>query len=261
MHFPHFRPASGLLAALILLSAGCAGTAPLQSAFRSSSVLVDGDENDWYEYLRPVEKQNMSIGIVNDDDFLYVGMMTSDPVLLHQMATRGIVLWVDPAGGRAQSLGLQFPLGLAEAAGNAPLPRTESAFEELFERSLLEMELVRDAGAERVRLPTNTIPGVATGASLENGTLFYEIRLPLAESGPYTFAAGATPGGTIGIGIESAEVDPEDRRRQMLEGAANSPMQGGGTYGSPYGGYNNPTPNRRTADDAVRVWRRVVLAE
>lgn len=256
MNYSHLR--SFLIAGIATVAVavgGCGGTAPLLTSMPATQIEIDGNESDWYTTLRPVESQNMSIGVANDHEFLYVGMMTSDPALIHQFTSRGMVLWVDPAGGKEQAIGLGFPLGRTDAGTT---PRSFDAREDLFDASLMEMELVRDAGDERVRIPANSIPGVSTRASLRNGTFFYEARLPLRLGGPYTFAAETAPGAIIGVGLESAELDPDVRRREMLEGAANSPMQGGGTYGGYYGG---STRNRMRADDTVRLWRRVVLVE
>ncbi|HEX7071778.1 MAG TPA: hypothetical protein VF190_13270 [Rhodothermales bacterium] len=250
------RSARSAAFVLMLVLAGCAGSAPLQESLPAEDIEIDGRESDWYEALRPVADQNISIGVVNDAEFLYVALLTSDPATIEHITSRGLVLWMDPAGGTEPSIGLQFPLGRSNVATSGPAPRTDEAREQAFELGLLEMELLRDGGDERVRIPVNAIAGVSADASLRNGTLFYEARVPLRPGGPYTFAAEVAPGGTVGIGLQSAEISEEDRRRAMLEGAANSPMQGGGSYGGYYGG---APPTRMRADDQLRVWRRVVL--
>lgn len=260
MSFPLFRPARfALVVSLALFLGGCAGTAPLQSLNPGGEIDIDGSERDWYAHLRPLDKENMSMAVLNDDEYLYVSMLTSDPTLIRQITMRGLVLWIDPEGGAEQTIGLQFPIGATNTGRSVPTPRNTEEHEAIFAASLLDMEMLRDAGEERARIPANSIPGVATGASLKNGTLFYEVRLPLASGGPFTFAADAAPGETIGVGLESAEIPPELRRQQMLEGAANRPMQGGGTYGGQYGGAA-PSPVRMRAEEGVRVWRKVSLA-
>src|SRR5690606_41035169 len=207
MNTPLLRPLPAIgLTILLTMVVGCGGAAPLLSSEPAADIEIDGSDRDWYMTLRPVEKQNLSLGVANDEEFLYVGVMTNDAALIHQFTTRGLVLWVDPTGGKEQAIGLQFPLGRIDSD---PLPRSPEAREELFAASLMEMELVRDAGDERVRIPTNSIPGVAMSASLRNGTFFYEARLPLRLGGPYTFAAETTSGSIIGLGIEAAELDPE----------------------------------------------------
>ena len=259
MHIPLFRLLPVAVLAVLVFSGGCAGTMPLQSTYRSAAIEIDGSERDWYEYLRPLERENMSMAVVNDDEFLFVSLLTSDPSLIGQIVTRGLVLWIDPAGGTEQAIGIQFPLGQANQPRGASPPRTREGMETQFAASLLEMEFLRDAGEERVRIPTNAMVGVATSATLQSGTLFYEARIPLRQGGPYNFAAETSPGATVGLGLESAELSADVRRQRMLEGAANSPMQGGGSYGGYYGG-TSPPPGVLRNDESLSVWRKVLLA-
>ena len=90
---------------LALVIGGCSSTAPLQSSFRSDEVAIDGSEADWYGHLRRIEKEDVSLGVSHDEEFLYVSLLTNEPEVVRQIMARGLVLWLDPEGGKEQEIG------------------------------------------------------------------------------------------------------------------------------------------------------------
>ena len=99
---------SAIVAAAAILAAAVVVAAPagLTSVWRTENVAVDGLPADWPK-LEPLER-GPAVGAVNDDEFLHLAVSTNDPQLLGLVAS-GLIVWIDPAGGRAQTFGLWVP--------------------------------------------------------------------------------------------------------------------------------------------------------
>lgn len=258
-----------LLLVMTGVLSACGGTAPLQSSYLQRPIEIDGSEHDWYEYLRPIEKEPASLAVVNDDQNLYVAFLTADDQLIRRVMSTGLVVWLDPAGGKSKELGIQFPLGFMNRGRDGGIPppdaelmRNPEARREQFEASLQYLALLRGENGESMRMSVASIPGLAVRASFESGILFYELQLPLRDVGPFSIAAGVGPGGELGIGLETGVVDAETMRRQMAERSASqmgvmNPEGGmgrGGASGQMRGG------GRFIMTEPFRVWRKVTLA-
>jgi len=108
-------------------------------------VNIDGDESDWQEALTYVEGKNVSLGVKNDGEFLYVCLVSTDRMLRRQMMMRGFTVWFDPDGGKEKTFGLRFPIGMIDSgrmfSGRGRGGDPESMRED-FSRSLAELELI-----------------------------------------------------------------------------------------------------------------------
>ena len=73
--------------------------------------------------------------------------------------------------------------------------------------------------------------GIEAAARIDQGTLRYEVKVPLAKTTDHPYAIGTAPGKTIGIGIETPK--PE---RSSSGGGGRGYGGGGGGYGGHGGG-------------------------
>jgi hypothetical protein len=213
------RRLSTLLGAVLVLAGGalggCSSGPALTSSVPDSPISVDGSIDDWQGDLNALKDGALSVGVRNDASVLYVVARTSDRRLLRRFVTRGLVLWLDPEGGNDEVLGVEYPTG-AQPTGDAQRPTTD-ALRTLLESSLTEMR-VRPAGAEDWRVhAADGSRGIETAATLDDfGALTVEFRVPLgsdagtggAPSGR-TYALGAGPDGTVGVGIATPEREDE----------------------------------------------------
>ena len=79
-----------------LLSQGCSSQLKLDSRWSPEQINIDGDESDWQGALTYVDGKNVSIGIKNDGEFLYICLVSTDGMLQRQMMMRGFTAWFDP---------------------------------------------------------------------------------------------------------------------------------------------------------------------
>jgi hypothetical protein len=116
-------PGVGLLMCVALISAplgaGC-GKPELQSHWRDRDVTIDGvvgvegePDREWTGSRYALEDQNVAVGLLNDEEYLYISLETRDRRIGMQLIGMGFTVWFDPDGGDDRVLGVQFPLGRA----------------------------------------------------------------------------------------------------------------------------------------------------
>ncbi len=95
--------------------------------------------------------------------------------------------------------------------------------------------------------------------------LVYELRIPLATNENRPYAVGALAGATIGLGLETPEIDMSAMRDKMKSrrsgdgGTGGSGMRGGGGRGG--GGMRDGGGRSRPEmPEPLNVWTKVTLA-
>ena len=81
----------------------------LTSGWATGEIAVDGVDDEWVGATTYFEKQDVTVGLLNDEEFLYVSLVTSGPVGRLAMAT-GLMVWFDPDGGTDEWYGIRFPV-------------------------------------------------------------------------------------------------------------------------------------------------------
>ncbi|HEX8385766.1 MAG TPA: methyltransferase domain-containing protein [Rubricoccaceae bacterium] len=197
---PH---ASVLVLLAFGLLGGCRTAAPLLPSAPGPAA-VDGDADEWAGGLRPVPGEpGLSIGLRNTPDALAVVIVAGAEGQARRVASGGLTLWLDPAGGTARRVGLRFPVG----NGDAPVPEGPPAsgpdpLREAFAAAIDRLETVRDGDVRPAAV--GGVPGVETAAAWTDRGLVVEVRLPLRGPGAAAFA-GEASGVSVGLGVELAE--------------------------------------------------------
>ena len=93
--------------------AGCKNL-ELSSHWPDHEVAIDGVNSEWENSSTYIEDEKVLVGVMNDENFLYISLIADDPVVRRQMLGQGFMVWFDPVGGRKKSFGIQYPLGLQE---------------------------------------------------------------------------------------------------------------------------------------------------
>ena len=216
---------TGLLAVVgIVVSCAVAGCreVELTSGWATSAIEVDGVNDEWTGAVTYFEKQDVSVGVLNDDEFLYVSLMTGGPVGRLAMAT-GLTVWLDPDGGTDEWYGIRFPVppeptepssggrgGGGGAGGRGSGRPGGGRGASSFDR-LREVELVGPDELSRRRLPLPVGGGLEV-AIRNNGSIFvYELKVALARNDDYRMGLGVEPGSTIGVGLMTGNIGGQER--------------------------------------------------
>lgn len=241
-----------------LMQSGCSSL-ELESAWRDREIVVDGKGDDWLGAKYYFEDVNISLGLLNDDRFLYVCMDVENPMLRAQIMRQGLTLWLDPKGGKEKSFGIRFPLG---RQGSGKLTREsmdEQNREEMierFEQSLTDLEILGPGKNEIKKMAVEEATGIEIKLEASTRWLVYELKIPLIPTEEHPYAIGTKAGDSIGIGLEAPEIDMSAMRDRLgggMGGGGRMPGEGGrGGMGMRGGGRQMPRE--------LKVWAVVQLA-
>ncbi len=211
-----------VLTALVgFLFVGCSSPPTLQSHSLSQSPTVDGALSEWGGALTRVGDRSVSMSAAPTDSLLYVAIVISDRDLIRSLAENGLIVWIDPAGKERHTYGVRYPIGRrgkrarSEQGGgesSAGVPQEASTLEELFPSDLA---IIRN-DTVRYRMPAGLSSALKVQATLDTGSLIYEMAVPISPS-----RAAATGDGwehglhsrlnrTVAIGLQTPDPDDSD---------------------------------------------------
>jgi len=215
----------------------------LSSIWRDREVAIDGKHDDWLNALMYFEEEYISLGLLNDESFLYICMIVENPMIRSQIMRQGLTLWFDPAGGKKRIFGIKFPVGMPDEVmqmrrtqeGDAPMkPRRGEPDPERVRqipmRQMTELEILGPGKDESIRLPIEEAKGININLSASSGTLVYELKIPLSQDEQNPYAIGAQAGSSIGLRLETPKINRSNMRRGMggVPGGGMGRMPGGG---------------------------------
>ena len=240
--FTRARNATLLFMAALLYGVffnGCSSSVQLASKWSGTPVHIDGNLKEWSDSTLFVEKEGIRWAVMNDDEFLYLCVMSAKPNLGRQIISRGMTVWFDPNGGNKQTMGVRFPIGTGR--GGAP-PREEGEGEDTDQRgnrvpamrlqSLNDFEFLGPTEKDIQMVPRMQGQGVELHLTSIPERFVYELKIPLASSSSHPYAVESHPGAAIGVCVETNT----QRRGQGPEGEGQGEGRGEGGRGGGRGG-------------------------
>ena len=225
-----------LLALLLSSVAGC-GMIDLTSRWRDRPIVIDGKNTEWQNNLSLLDDKETSIGIYNDNDFIYIGLISSNRNLHTQIMRRGLTFWFDKEGGKNEKFGVHYPLGFGgfrptEEYGeevSQPFLRTEGSGEEL--------EIEGPGKDDHHRMTIAETGGIEARVHSSNEVIVLELKIPFSDNGSRPFSIGTKAGAVIGVGVEtSTQRNTEKPAGEYGEGGRSGGAGGGGYGGGGEGG-------------------------
>jgi hypothetical protein len=209
----------------------------LTAGWREAAVVVDGSAEEWPSLERvgtgPV------VGAQNDGTTLYLAVASNDATVRLQLAT-GLIVWLDNTAKKAQTFGVRVEgLTRRPLAGANPDPNAADVLNR--DRALNRLEafdLLGPVRNQRRLIEDASAVNIALASGVEDGTIVYEIALPLEKTAATPHAVGAKPGTTLSLGIET----PTDPRGPRQRSRLDNPMNTNPWVNDPYGGYFSPPP-------------------
>lgn len=240
--------------------AGC-GTIDIKSRWRDRDVVIDGKNTEW-RYLTVLDDKETSVGALNDGNFVYLILITSNRDLHNQVMRRGLTFWFDHDGGTDKKFGVHYPIGLGGfRASQEGRPDGEDQAQDMRkENSVEELEIYGPKEDDRHRMTMAETGGIEARFRTVNDVLVYELKVPLADNGSHPFAIG--PGTLIGVGIETlTDRSPEKPQEEFAGGTGERggrPMGGRGGGGRRGGGGGRSGTSGRS--EPFKMWAKVQLA-
>jgi hypothetical protein len=272
-----------LLAATIIVAVSpresrC-GSPKMDSWRRSGPIAIDGVNTEWDGHTLYLDEVRVVLGAANDDENLYLSLMSADRGVMRQILMSGLTIWVDAGNGKKKSFGIKLPFSMNggmwrhrgefrpgegakptdENAGGGTEqgqdrrsgrpPMDEAMIQQHFANridSLGSFDIIDPArgGTHEVLISDSSDVHVKTG--FNKGAFIFELAIPLHRSETQPYALDVDPGATIAIGLDSPEVNMEEfmeRRRGTGtegEGQGGGERPGGGWGGRPPGGGGTP---------------------
>jgi hypothetical protein len=279
------RPKGGRLRSVILqlvlaaivgavAVAVAAETLRVSSAWSGEALTVDGTLADWSSPLVSLPSGNVSLGVRNDGQFLYIAVASSDQAARMLLGAAGFTIWMDPSGKQKKTFGITVPPTLSvgrgmpgrgpggggQGQGGHPRdwqgtpPQGQPGTSQEGREGQREGAAAGPAGPavgaitsievlgaskddrRRFELTYARTIGIDVAARMAEGVLAYELRVPLAVTEAQPYGAKAAPGAVIGLGLETGEMPRPGGRGE--EGGRGG--RGGG--GMPPGGGGGGMP-------------------
>jgi hypothetical protein len=229
-------PASALISLLLpgIISLNC-NNFELQSQWRDRDITVDGNHVEWEGVLKYSEDERTTVGFFNDDEYLYLCLLSADQQVLMQAMGAGFTVWFEGSGKRDERLTIRFPLGSASISRqdfrrDREKDNPNRIGEFLREQS--EMVITQDDLKAKLGLLDLDDYGLQAKIGRHLGRMVYEIRVPLQGSDKAPYAINAQAGKTIKIGFELGKLEmPEMERRPRGDGMGKGGMRPGGGMG------------------------------
>ena len=260
----HFELAIVGVASLVIFT-GC-GPLKVDSTWRISAPVIDGDLSDWPGGLVPLQPAPVAVGIANDNDHLYLALTVNDRMLSRRIMMGGFTIWLDPRGGHKQRVGIRFPIGPWQGPGNTRQmdfdvgsgPRWEK-----FALALEQVEIVGPGKNETRLFPANGSEAITVMIAAGPDGLGYELKIPLRAGPDWPVALLSNDGHQISIGLETKAFSRGQRPGGGRSGGMAPPGGGrgrggrGGSGGRPRGGDNFGGNRPQPLDQ----WIKVTLAQ
>ncbi len=256
---------SVLIASLIFIQVGCE-MVKLDSLWRIKDIAVDGNNSEWMGSMYYFEDDNISVGFINDDEFLYICMVAEANMLRSRIMMQGLTVWFDPGGKKKKTLGIQFPLGREIGQGSRPdvNPQERPSREErpeLRDMDFGDLVLIGPGKDNRIKMKRKDLKGIQVTLNPSSGMLVYELKIPFVRSDENPFALGADPGDTVGIGLEIPKPDRTSMRNVMGGGRSGGTPRGGMGGGGMRGGMGGQRGRPGAGmSEGFKVWAKVNLA-
>ncbi len=251
---------------IVITFAGC-GDKEVSSKWRTQNITIDGNDSDWSGSLVFYEDINSLIGVQNDNNYLYLCLVTTDQQLERKILMTGLTIWFDNEDKGDKKFGIRFPVRMKNMNNGAFLPgedqtegrrrdpddgregmsgnsRQAGSLEhgktgDIFLKNQTEIEVI-DAHDEATRFPISELKGIELKMTVKDYRMVYEFKIPIAMKNSYSFAVGAVNGSTISVGLETGFAEAKKNKdvidRASGEGGAEPTSGEGMGNGNDYGG-------------------------
>jgi len=197
---------------MLLATLACGGKVyVVTSVPPPNEIVVDGVAEEWQGALSFIEDEELFVGFMNDQTYLYVCLKSGDERSPARLMRQGLTVWFDPAGGNKKVLGIKYPIGGPPGGWNSQrmMDQPDDTQETRPRRLPAELEILRSDSEfpATMTLEQAKKEGLEVKASVTTGSFMYELRIPLAISEGRTVAVGAQPNGVVGILFETGKLD------------------------------------------------------
>jgi len=222
-----------IIACLVLSFTTC-NSQELSSVYSQSERVIDGSVDEWNENeMVFLEKQDVMVGVVNNDEYLYLGFYSTSRERAMQLMQSGFTIWLN-AKGKKKDFGIRYPIRDFEVM-EKQMPARDFKHETMSKESEMDKErsgfmekvdknLVIIDGKDEKEYKIEYLQDIQVAFTIDREMFMYELIIPLTEEG-HKYSIEPTDKNVIYVGIETEKVTRPQR-----------PSDGSGRGGPPPGG-------------------------
>jgi hypothetical protein len=230
-----------MITGLTVITAGCASTVR-ESAWRTKDITIDGNSTEWDTIASGNDQ--LRIGILNDEKYLYLCIISKDRDICRQALAFGCTVMVEPKSGHGNLLGIHYPIGISR--NGMPLARpgrgeeSKEPNEERILQSLSGMEIIGPQKDESRGLSKSAAESFGIHVCILScpDSFVYELQLPLNTDSVCIFSIGAGNDSLVRVRLVTTK-PPDPGLGPMQQGERHGPHPGTGGQGGgmpPQGG-------------------------
>lgn len=255
-YLSHLGP---LLVALMLF--GCSSSVELTSGWSNQELRIDGNNTEWKDVTVHLAGPDVLVGIKNDNNNLYLCLITSNVRTQFQMLALGTTVWFDTVGKKNKSFGIQFPITGLLQGRRYPTRENPEDLQRFIQLAQRQLEIVGPANGERHRFADKACKGIDVHLGYADGTLTYELKVPLHKSDEQLYGINADVTKVLTIGLETGDLS-DALRNSPGAPSRDSGSSGRGRSGGRSGGEGGQGPGGmgRDAPEPLKHWLIVHLA-
>ncbi|MDP4175665.1 MAG: hypothetical protein Q8933_16940 [Bacteroidota bacterium] len=256
-----FKIALYNLAFLLILISGCGGL-EIKSLWKDHDIKIDGKDDDWKNGTY-IKDANCSFYACNDQNALYICIVSTDRALARRAMIQGLTVWVE-SDKEDNKFGIHYPLGRiggdkpssdqtqefsqSRASGNhsdeeMDNRKTGNPFdEEKMFANANEYEILNKSSNVEGRYSLTEDNGIKVKAGSFQGRFVYELKIPIVPKYGSLNSIAADTTSNIKLSFESGQFDMSKIRRARGGGKERANPENGSEEGA---SENMPSMGRR----------------
>ena len=199
-----------VISGILLLLNGCSSGLKLTSEWQQQEMNIDGTDAQWQRGLYYEKESDIVYGVRNDERYVYVFLKTQNRSTLMQIMRQGFTVWFDRENGKNKTFGIQYPMGRHGAPAGFTSDSTEERTHTVLDQEFPELAILGPTKKDIQRFSALETPGIRVKLGRINGTLIYELRVPLQKTPGQPFAIEPASSSRIGIEFETGEFNRDE---------------------------------------------------
>lgn len=191
---------------LLLMSFGCGSSQELRSGWTTQELAITGDGSHWKDATTDIVGPDVSVGVKNDNNNLYIGLVTSNHATQLQILALGCTVWFDKEGKKDRTFGVQFPVSGLLQGRRFPARENPEELQRLINVAQRQLAIVGPANGEQQRMSVQDAKGVDAHLGYADGTLTYELKIPLRKNKDQPYAIDADLTKALLVGFETGDL-------------------------------------------------------
>ncbi len=200
---------------VLFILSGCKGDV-VNSKWKTQDIQIDGNDSDWGNTLTYNKDAKLLFGVQNDNNDLYLCIVTNDPDLEKKILHLGLTVWFDREGSDREVFGIKYPLNFQDMdrssfqrpeGGIEHRDINQEQMEERFLERQTEVEVVGKNKDDISRIPVTALKGLKLKMNIKNYRMVYEMKIPLHPSSDAPYTINSDTGNIVSVGFTTGTID------------------------------------------------------